>query len=63
MLQSNKRQLNESQTDYSTVTGKWTIQEEDYAWRLINNFETGLLGKAQVYFVWLFSNNNFVLLS
>jgi hypothetical protein len=61
MLQSNKRQLN--QTDYSTITGKWTIQEEDYAWRLINNFETGLLGKAQVYFVWLFSNNNFVLLS
>jgi hypothetical protein len=51
MLQSNKRQLNESQTDYSTVTGKWTNQEEEYAWNLINNFEMGLLSKAEVFFV------------
>jgi hypothetical protein len=51
MLESNKRHFSQSQTDYSTVTGKWTSQEEEYAWRLINNFEMGLLSKTEVFFV------------
>jgi hypothetical protein len=28
-----------------TVAGKWTVEEEQFAWKLINEFEMGLLSK------------------
>jgi hypothetical protein len=41
-------QSQQQQVDCSTVSGKWTSDEEQYAWRLIDDFELGLLSKCAV---------------
>jgi hypothetical protein len=52
---SNKRSYDDlqQQSDSSTacsptVAGKWTVEEEQFAWKLINEFEMGLLSKLIV---------------
>jgi hypothetical protein len=57
---SNKRRFDDlqsqQQVDCSTVSGKWTSDEEQYAWRLIDDFEMGFLSKLSCQFMLDFVN-------
>jgi hypothetical protein len=50
MFRANKRSYDDLQNENGQVSGKWTLEEEQFAWKLINDFELGLLCKFPAIF-------------
>jgi hypothetical protein len=51
MFRANKRSYDDLQNENAQVSGKWTLEEEQFAWKLINDFELGLLSKFIMIFL------------